>query len=101
MPSPRAIAVPIFARSPVPFGRLSDTAEALRDKGEDMTRMAIRPAGSGAFDGYLVHRFPSADALAAAIAEDASRCPRNMGGGTRGMGPAPVGWRPLAGYLRK
>lgn len=100
MLSPRAIAVPIFNRSPVPFGRLRDIAEALQAKGEDVSRLALRKAGRGWDAGETIHRFPSADALREAMQEDGMRCPEDMGGGTRGMGPARVGWRPLSAFLR-
>ena len=99
MLNPRAIAVPIFDRSPVPFGRLGDIAEALQAKGEDVARLGIRKAGRGWAAGETIHRFPSADALRDTMAEDATRCPEDMGGGTRGMGPARVGWRPLSTFL--
>ena len=100
MLSPRAIPVPIFDRAPVPFGRLRDIAEALQAKGEDVSRLALRKSGRGWAAGETIHRFPSADALRDTMAEDATRCPEDMGGGTRGMGPARVGWRPLAAFLR-
>lgn len=94
------VSVPIFGRSTVPLGRLGDVARAMEASGEDMARLAIRPAGRAWDAGYTVHRFASAEALAAELAADACRAPGDLGGGQRGMGPARVGWQAFARYVQ-
>lgn len=100
MATPRAINSPIFGRGHIPGGRLSDVVAQLKpDEVERCAFMPHRPRGFG-FTEYTLHRFPSVEALDAEIAEDDARCPAEMGGGSRRMGKARIGWSRCITYSR-
>lgn len=83
----------LWGNSPIPGGRLGDVARDLVDP----SRYAFKPHGK--WD-YVLVKFANADALRREIEEDGARCPAHMGGGSRGMGKAAVGWKPATLWLR-
>jgi len=90
----RRIPSPIFDRSPVPHGRLGDIAKIVKNV-ETVAYISLK----GLFTGVYLYRFPSVEALNDEIKKDACRCPADMGGGSRGMGPAQKGLVALSVYL--
>ena len=92
----RRIPAPIFERQPVPHGRLGDIATLIKNV-ETVAYVPLR----GLFTGVYLYRFPSVEALNEELQKDASRCPQDMGGGSRGMGPAQKGLKALSVYLPK
>ena len=93
----KRISAPIFGRHSVPHGRLEDIAKAVKD----IEQIATVPSGRGVFSGVFLYRFPSVEALNEELQKDAYRCPKHMGGGSTGMGPAQKGWKKLSIYLSK
>lgn len=95
-PPPRKIKAPIFERNQVPFGRLGDIYRALPENTRDL--VAVKSAGKGWAAGFWLYKFNSEEHLAEELLVDASKCPAEMGGGTKGWGPAQIGWKRLSNY---
>ena len=96
--TPRRIVSPIFGRDAVPGGRQQDVAALL--PADERARHMWRPAGRGIFAGWYLYRFPSVDTARAEKEQDGARCPEHMGGGTRGYGPAAIGWQTVEGGVK-
>ena len=82
----RKLSAPIFGSNPIPFGRMGDVCRLFTE--QDQKTIATIPSSKSWDSGFFLVRFKSQEERDLKIQEDRSLCPENMGGGTRGYGPA-------------
>jgi NADPH-dependent 7-cyano-7-deazaguanine reductase QueF-like protein len=94
---PHQLNAPIFGKSGIPFGRLGDVARKIDQTIIDS--VAFKENGPGLFAQFNLYKFKNKQELEQELQKDQTRCPKNMGGGTRGMGKAKQNWKPAILYL--